>query len=79
MSENDLHVIGPCNVQLDGATSVILSKGAKITSLRDLDITVIGDFRLNTLGKATINGLQTSIRGFPLNLNGPPDPEDIPF
>ena len=79
MSENDLHVIGPCNVQLDGATSVILSKGAKITSLRDLDITVIGDFRVNALGKATINGLQTSIRGFPLNLNGPPDPEDIPF
>ena len=78
MSENDLHVVGPCNVQLDGATSVILSKGAKITSLRDLEITVIGDFRLNTLGKASINGLQTDIRGFPLNLNGPPDPRDIP-
>ena len=78
MGENDLHVVGPCNVQLDGATSVILSQGAKITSLRDLDVTVIGDFGLNVLGKATINGLRTDIRGFPINLNGPPDPDDIP-
>ena len=78
MGENDLHVVGPCNVQLDGATSVILSQGAKITSLKDLEVTVIGDFYLNVLGKATIGGLRTDIRGFPINLNGGFDPDDIP-
>jgi hypothetical protein len=78
MGENDLHVVGPCNVQLDGATSVILAQGAKITSLKDFELTVIGDFKVNALGKATMNGLQTDIRGFPINLNGPPDPDDIP-
>ena len=78
MGENDLHVVGPCNVQLDGATSVILSEGAKITSLKDLEVTVVGDFDLNVLGKATIGGLRTDIRGFPINLNGGFDPDDIP-
>ena len=78
MGENDLHVVGPCNVQLDGATSVILSQGAKITSLKDFELTVIGDFKVNALGNATMNGLKTDIRGFPINLNGPPDPDDIP-
>ena len=73
-----LHVVGPCNVQLDGATSVILSQGAKITSLKDFELTVIGDFKVNALGNATMNGLKTDIRGFPINLNGPPDPDDIP-
>ena len=78
MGEDDLHVVGPCNVQLDGATSVILSKGAKITSLRDLELTVVGDFKVNVLGAISMNGIRTNIRGLPINLNGPPDPADIP-
>ena len=50
-------------MQLDGATSVILSQGAKITSMKDLEVTVIGDFDLNVLGRQAIGGIRTDIRG----------------
>ena len=79
LGDNDVHVKGDANVQIDGRASVILNNGGDILSNEDLNLNVFGDFKLKAQGKITIAGLQTSISGQPINLNGDPDVEQIPI
>ena len=78
LGDNDVHVKGAANIQVDGQSSIILNDDARISAMRNLSLFCAGDFDLNVLGKINITGRETSIRGFPIKLNSDIDPEDIP-
>jgi len=70
LGDDDVHVKGNANIQVDGDTSLILNGKVRLTVTDDLSVMVNGNFDLNTLGKIDITGpAGTSIRGFPIKLN----------
>ena len=70
LGDDDVHVKGNANIQVDGDTSLILNGKVRLTVTDDLSVMVNGNFDLNTLGKIDITGpAGTSIRGAPIKLN----------